>query len=69
MNELDIHIEKLELEECDLVGAICKPTNYNKSPTSKELEFMTDNGIALGKVVFALHALKELKDDIEANKR
>lgn len=67
MNELDIMIDELEYRKAYFVDVICRPTNYVKSQTEKELEGMTEAGNELGKAVYALGILRCLRDNIDAN--
>jgi hypothetical protein len=67
MEELKIKIDELEIKENDLLCAMCKPTNYGRCPSVDELLGLDELGKELGKVVYALMILRDLKDTIEHN--
>lgn len=68
MKEIDNTITELEIKESDLRCAMCKPTDYGRCPTTEELLKLDELGKELGKVVYALMTIRDLKDSIEANK-
>lgn len=67
MEELKITIDVLEEKENDLLCSMCKPTEYGRCPSVDELIEITKLGVELGKIVYALEILREVKESIEHN--
>jgi len=69
MEELDIYIKELENKENDLLCAITKPTDYGRCPPVSELLALSEPVSELGKVIYAIGVFKELKKNIEFNRK